>query len=302
MHRDRLSDLAVFLAVVADQSFTQAAARLGTSQSAVSNAVARLEAALGLRLLNRTTRKVSPTQAGARLAEGVSPCFDTIAAQVASLSTLRDTPSGLVRIATSERAAETVLWPKLSALMAEHPAIQVELVVDSRFTDIVGDGFDAGVRLGESIDQDMIAVRIGPDMRMALVGSPAYLDRAGVPEHPRDLLQQSCINLRQQTRGNLYVWEFAQTDQALNVRVDGPLTFNMPTLCVAAACDGHGLTYLPEDHVAAPLADGRLRRVMEDWSQPFAGYHLYYPNRRQTSPAMALVIARLRWPAAAEKV
>ena len=295
MKREHLADLAVFLTVVQARGFTQAAAQLGTSQSAVSLAVRRLEEALGIRLLNRTTRKVAPTLAGERLAQGLSPAFTEIDAQVEALSSFRDKPSGLVRINCPSHAAETVLWPRLSTLAARHPDLEIELTVEQRFSDIVTDRFDAGVRLGESIDQDMIAVRIGPDMKMTVVGAPGYLARAGRPLHPRDLVAHACINLRLDTRGDLYVWEFAKEDQRLNVRVKGALTFNSSALCLAAALDGHGLALLPEDRTDALVAEGRLTRVLEDWSPVFSGYHLYYPSRRQTSAALALVIDHLRW-------
>ncbi|NBZ89845.1 LysR family transcriptional regulator [Stagnihabitans tardus] len=295
MKRETLPDLAVFLAVVEAKGFTQAAARLGTSQSAVSLAVRRLEEALGVRLLNRTTRKVAPTLAGERLAQGLSPAFTEIDAQVAALSSFREGPSGLVRINCPSHAAETALWPRLSPLVAKYPDLELELTVEQRFSDIVTDRHDAGVRLGESIDQDMIAVRIGPDMRMTVVGSPDYFARAGKPLHPRDLVGHACINLRLDTRGDLYVWEFAREGQALNVRVTGALTFNSSALCLAAALDGHGLALLPEDRTDALVAEGRLARALEDWSPVFAGYHLYYPSRRQISPALQLVIDHLRW-------
>lgn len=295
MQREHLADLKVFLAVVDERGFTQAAARLGTSQSAVSNAVQRLEASLGLRLLNRTTRRVAPTQAGERLAAGLAPCFHEIDAQIEALSALRDRPSGLIRINCSVHAAETILWPKLSQLLPDYPELEVEIVTESRFSDIVSDKFDAGVRLGESIDQDMIAVRIGPDQRLALVGTPEYFARAGRPLHPRDLVGHACINLRLETRGNLYVWEFGKDDVELNVRVTGPLTFNTPILCRAAARDGCGLALLPEDMVEDDIREGRLARALEDWSPPYPGYHLYYPSRRQASPAMALLVEHLRW-------
>ncbi len=296
MKREHLADLAVFLAVVQAKGFTQAAARLGTSQSAVSLSVRRLEETLGIRLLNRTTRKVAPTQAGERLAQGLSPAFTEIDAQIDALSSFRDRPAGLVRINCPSHAAETVLWPRLSPLVTRYPDLELELTVEQRFSDIVTDRHDAGVRLGESIDQDMVAVRIGPDMTMTVVGAPAYLARAGRPLHPRDLVAQACINLRLDTRGDLYVWEFAKDGQTLNVRVKGALTFNSSALCLAAAVDGHGLALLPRDRTDSLVAEGRLERVLDDWSPVFSGYHLYYPSRRQMSPALALVIDNLRWP------
>lgn len=296
MDRERLADLRIFLAVVEERGFTQAAARLRTSQSAVSNAVRRLEEHLDIRLLNRTTRRVAPTQAGERLAAGVAPCLEQIDDQVDALSAFRDRPAGLIRIATSARAAEKILWPKLSPLLREYPEIEVELVVEQKFTDIITERFDAGVRLGESIDQDMIAVQIGPEMRMALVGAPEYFRYKGTPGHPRDLLNHSCINLRLETRGNLYAWEFEEDGRPLNVRVEGQLTFNRPGLCRNAAVDGHGLAYLPEDQVDEDLDAGRLLRALEGWCPSFPGYHLYYPSRRQSSPALNVLIERLRRP------
>lgn len=301
MRREHLVDLKVFLAVIEEQGFTQAAARLGTSQSAVSTAIRRLEDELGLRLLNRTTRKVGPTLAGQRLAAGLAPCFDEIDAQIDALSSLRERPSGLLRINCSAHAAETILWPKISRLLPDYPELEVELAVESRFSDIVADRFDAGVRLGESIDRDMIAVRIGPDLRMTVVGTPGYLAAAGCPTHPRDLVDHACINLRLETRGDLYVWEFSQNGQPLNVRVTGPLTFNTSALCRAATLDGHGLALLPEDQTDEDVAAGRLERVLVQWSPSFTGYHLYYPSRRQSSSALALLVDHLRWKGAAAK-
>lgn len=292
MHRDTLPDLSLFLTVIEEGSFTRAAARLGTSQSAVSLAIRRLEETLGLRLLNRTTRKVAPTEAGERLAQGLAPSFAEIAAQVAAAAALRDQPGGLVRINCHTHAAETVLWPRLSALMARHPGLEIELAVESRFTDIVAGRFDAGVRLGESLEQDMIATRIGPDLRMGVVAAPAYLARAGAPDHPRDLVRHDCINLRLDTKGDLYAWEFAQ---GITVRVTGRLTFNTSALRLSAALEGHGLTYLPEDQTEPFVQSGALVRVLPDWSPSFAGYHLYYPSRRQNPPALAIVIEHLRW-------
>jgi DNA-binding transcriptional LysR family regulator len=292
MRRDTLPDLSLFLTVVEEGSFTRAAARLGTSQSAVSLGIRRLEESLGLRLLNRTTRQVAPTAAGERLAQSLAPSFAEIAAQVAAAAALRDQPGGLVRINCPAHAAETVLWPRLSTLMAQHPGLEIELTVEGRFTDIVAGRFDAGVRLGESLDQDMIAARIGPDLRMGVVAAPAFLARAGEITHPRDLVRHDCINLRLETKGGLYAWEFTQ---GLTVRVTGRLAFNTSALCRTAALEGHGLAYLPEDQTAPFVESGQLVRVLPTWSPSFAGYHIYYPSRRQTPPALALVIEHLRW-------
>ncbi|MFC3182268.1 LysR family transcriptional regulator [Cypionkella sinensis] len=295
MKRDELGDLSAFLAVIEAGSFTKAAAQMGTSQSALSHTVARLEARLGLRLLNRTTRRVGPTEAGEQLAATLRPCFDEIEARLASLSALRDKPAGLVRISSSALAAEMILWPMIEALAPDYPEVRIEVNVESRFTDIVAERFDAGVRLGESLDRDMIAVRIGPDMSMALVASPDYLGRHGSPSAPQDLVHHACINLRLPTMGNLYAWEFAQNGRPLNVRVEGPLTFNLPGLCLNAARAGLGLAFVPEPYVTEDLAQGRLVRLLAEWCPVFPGFHLYYPSRRQTSPAMALVVQRLRW-------
>lgn len=293
--RDELGDLAVFVAVSEERSFTRAAARLSTSQSAVSNAMRRLEDHLGLRLLSRTTRSVSPTEAGEALLATLRPALGDIRASLDALAHFRGTAAGLVRITTSRHAAETLLWPAVDAVLARYPEIEVELCIDGALTNIVADRFDAGVRLGESVEKDMIAVRIGPDLRLAVVGSPAYLARAGVPQSPRELPDHRCINLRMATRGNLYAWEFERGDQTLNVRVGGPLVVNDSAMAVGAALAGHGLACVIEDdalkgHVAA----GRLVRVLEDWCPPFAGHHLYYPSRRNLSPAFRAVLDELR--------
>lgn len=297
MKRDELGDLSAFLAVIEAGSFTKAAARLGTSQSALSHTVQRLEARLGLRLLNRTTRHVGPNEAGEQLAATLRPCFDEIAAKIDTLSSMRDKPSGLVRITSSALAADMILWPIIARLLPEYPDVKIEVNVESRFTDIVTERFDAGVRLGESLEKDMIAVRIGPDMTMALVASPDYLTRNGCPAEPQDLVHHACINLRLPTLGNLYAWEFVKNGRPLNVRVEGPLTFNVPGLCLNAARTGLGLAFVPEPYVTDDLAQGRLIRALEDWCPVFPGFHLYYPSRRQTSPAMRLIVDQLRWKA-----
>lgn len=294
MQRDELGDLQAFLAVAEAQSFTKAAAQLGTSQSSLSYTVQRLEARLGVRLLNRTTRKVAPTEAGERLAAALRPCFDTIEGEIAALGELRDKPSGLVRITSSLHAAETLLWPAVSRLLPDYPDIKVEIITESRFADIIGERFDAGVRLGESLDKDMIAIPISPELRMALVGAPDYFKSHGVPRHPQDLVHHACINLRLETLGNLYAWEFEKGGRALNVRVDGPLTFNASQLALRAACDGLGLTFLPENMVLPHIASGALQRALVDWCPPFPGYYLYYPSRKQLSPALRLIVDALR--------
>jgi DNA-binding transcriptional LysR family regulator len=296
MRRDDLVDLNAFLAVAAERSFTRAAARLGTSQSALSHAVRRLETRLGVRLLARTTRSVSPTEAGDRLLETLRPAFDEIDAELAGLSELRDKPAGNIRITTGDHAAETILWPALAGLLADFPDIRVELVLDIGFTDIIAQRFDAGVRLGESVARDMIAVRIGPDMRMAVVAAPSYLARKKkLPSTPQDLADHDCINLRMPTLGGLYAWEFEKGGRELRVRVEGQLVFNDVRLIRRAAIDGFGLAYLFEDQVEPDIAAGRLVRLLDDWCDPFPGYHLYYPSRRQQSPAFALLVEALRY-------
>ncbi len=295
MRRDDLADLLAFLAVAEHRSFTRAAARLGTSQSALSHTLRRLETKLGVRLLTRTTRSVAPTEAGERLAQTLRPAFDDIDAKLAALTALRDKPAGVVRINSSENAAQSILWPAVRRLLPDYPDIQVELVVEGGLIDIVSERFDAGVRLGEQVAKDMIAVRIGPDLRMAAVAAPAYLADHPPPLTPQDLAAHACINLRLATHGDLYAWEFEKDGRELKVRVTGPLVFNTPALVVQAALAGFGLAFIPEDHVARELADGRLTRVLEDWCPPFSGYHLYFPSRRQQSPAFAVVVEALRW-------
>jgi DNA-binding transcriptional LysR family regulator len=297
MQRDELSDLMVFQAVAEERSFTRAAARLGTSQSALSQTVRRIESRLGIKLLARTTRSVAPTEAGQQLLETLTPALDAISARLVAIGRLRDTPAGLVRITCSRHAAETVLWPAIDRVLSHYPDIQVELSLDGALTNIVSDRFDAGVRLGEQVEKDMIAVRIGPDLRMAVVGSPDYFARAGKPASPRDLPQHRCINTRMATRGNIYAWEFEQGAHTLNVRVEGPLIVNdmVPAICAAEA--GHGLAYVMEDRVSAQLAAGTLVRVLDDWCPPFAGHHLYYPDRHDLPPAFAAVVRELRYGA-----
>ena len=295
MARESLDDLTAFVAVARERSFTRAAARLGVSQSALSHTIRGLEEALGLRLLARTTRKVAPTEAGERLLATVGPRFDEIAAEIAALSALRDRPAGALRINTSEHAANTILWPALARLLPDYPDIQIELIIDQGLTDIVAQRYDAGVRLGEQVAKDMIAVRIGPDLRMAVVGSPSYFMGRPPPKTPHDLTAHDCINLRLATLGGLYAWEFEKDGRALNVRVEGRLVFNDPPLVLAAAEAGFGLGCVLEDHAQRQLDDGRLVRVLGDWCPPFAGYHLYYPSRRQPTPAFALLMEALRY-------
>lgn len=295
MRREELGDLMAFLAVAEARSFTRAAAKLGTSQSALSHTVRRLETRLGLRLLTRTTRNVAPTDAGLRLIETLRPAFDEIDGELAALSALREKPAGTIRITTSGNAAETILWPALARLLPRYPDIKVELSIDLALTDIVAQRFDAGVRLGEQVAKDMVAVRIGPDLRMAVVGAPSYFANRPPPKTPQELTDHACINLRLPTLGGLYAWEFERHGRALNVRVDGPLVFNDVPLILKAATEGFGLACVLEDHVADDIAAGRLVRVLEDWCPPFAGYHLYYPSRRQPAPAFTLLVEALRY-------
>jgi DNA-binding transcriptional LysR family regulator len=284
-----------FAAVARERSFTKAAAQLGVSQSALSHTIRGLEERLGLRLLTRTTRSVAPTQAGDRLYQTVGPRFAEIEAEVAALSELRDKPAGTVRITAGEHAANATLWPALEKILPSYPDIKVEITVDYGLTDIVAERFDAGVRLGEQVAKDMIAVRIGADLRMAVVGSRSYFERRKRPQTPRDLTAHECINLRLPTYGGLYTWEFEKNKREFKVHVEGQLVFNNIALRLNAARAGLGLAYLPEDQVEADIAAGRLVRVLGDWCPPFSGYHLYYPSRRQSSPAFARVVESLRY-------
>jgi len=295
MSRPNANDLLAFLAVARARSFTRAAAQLGLSQSALSHTIRGLEERLGLRLLTRTTRSVAPTEAGERLLRSVGPRLDEIDAELAALSELRDKPAGTIRITSGEHAAEAILWPALARLLPHYPDIKVELIIDYGLTNIVAERYDAGVRLGEQVAKDMIAVRIGPDMRMAVVGAPSYFARRPRPKKPPDLTAHDCINLRLPTYGGLYAWEFEKRGRELKVRVEGPLVFNNIALRLNAALAGFGLAYLPEDQVETQLADGRLIRVLADWCPPFSGYHLYYPSRRQPTPAFGLLVDALRY-------
>lgn len=301
MRRDELGDLTAFLAVAEERSFTRAAARLGTSQSALSHTIRRLEAGLGLKLLARTTRSVAPTEAGERLLETLGPALAAIDDRLATLSALRETPAGRVRINTSRHAGETILWPALERILPLYPDIHVELVVEQGLADIVADRFDAGVRLGEQVERDMIAVRIGPDLRMAVVGAPAYFDLRPAPRTPHDLTAHDCINLRLASLGGFYSWEFEKDGRTLNVRVEGRLAFNDVPLILRAAEAGLGLACVPDDYVGPQLVEGRLVRVLEDWCPPFPGYHLYYPSRRQPTLAFELLVDALRWRGGPER-
>jgi DNA-binding transcriptional LysR family regulator len=295
MQRDEMADLTAFAVVAEERSFTRAAARLGMSQSALSQVMRRLEARLGLRLLTRTTRSVAPTQAGEQLLETLVPALGELDSKLRTLTELRDKPAGSIRITSVEHATKTVLYPALRKLLPDFPDIKVEIVSDYSLADIVADRFEAGVRLGEDIDKDMIAVRIAPDLQNAIVGSPAYLERNPPPLVPQDLVRHQCINLRISAARGFYLWDFEKEGHALKVRVDGQLAFNTLDMLTEAALDGFGLAHVPFDQVEPYLASGQLMRVLADWSKPFPGYHLYYPSRRQPTSAFALLVERLRY-------
>jgi DNA-binding transcriptional LysR family regulator len=295
MAKANLNDLAAFLAVARERSFTRAAAQLGVSQSALSHTLRQLETRLGLRLLTRSTRSVAPTEAGERLLRNIGPRFEEIEAELDALSELRDRPSGTIRITTGEHAANTVLWPKLEKLLPKYPDIKVELTVDYGLTDIVAGRYDAGVRYGEQVGKDMIAVRIGPDMRFIAAATPAYFAERSAPKKPQDLVTHVCINMRLPTYGGLYAWEFEKAGRELKVRVEGQLILNTTSQILTAALAGFGIAFLPEDLMAPHIAKGRLKPVLQDWCPPFPGYHLYYPSRRQSAPAFALFVDALRY-------
>ena len=294
MARRNLNDLLYFVTVAREGSFTRAASLLGVTQSALSQSVSGLETRLQIRLLRRTTRSVSPTAAGERLLNAIGNRFDEIEAELDELTELRDKPAGTVRITCGDYVLHSILLPKLTPLMREYPEIKLEFDVNYGFRDIVADRFDAGVRMGKTIDKDMIAVPIGPPMRLAVVGSPGYFESRPVPKVPQDLMQHACINQRMQSSGGLYVWDFERRGRQVNVRVDGPLIFNTTKPQIDAALAGLGLSLLPEDELMPYLESGQLVRVLEDWCPSFEGYHLYYPSRRQPSPAFSLVVAALR--------
>ena len=295
MARSSINDLVAFLAVAQDQSFTRAAAKLGVTPSALSHAIKGLEERLGLRLLSRTTRNVSPTEAGERLMRSIAPHFEQIEAEIASLSELRDKPAGTIRIACSDYVIDTIFRPMLKEFLPKYPDIKVELAIDNGFTNIVEQRFDAGVRMGEAVAKDMIAVRIGPDWRFTVVGSPEYFERRSKPETPQDLTNHVCINMRLVSAGGLYAWEFAKDGRELNVRVEGQLAFNSVLPVLNAALDGHGLAYVPEDLSRPYLASNQLVEVLEEWCPTIQGYHLYYPSRRQTSPAFSAFLAAVHY-------
>lgn len=295
MARQNINDLLAFRAVARERSFTRAAAQIGVSVSALSHTIRGLEERLGVRLLARTTRSVAPTEAGERLLATIGPHFDEIEAGLAALRELRDEPAGTIRVTASDHAAEAVLWPALATFLPEHPNIHVEISIDLALRDIVAERFDAGIRIGERIARDMIAVRIGPDIRMAVVASPAYFAARAQPKTPHDLSAHNCINLRLPTLGGLYAWEFEKGRRPVNVRVEGQLVVNNIAVARQAALAGLGLAYLPEDYVRQHLDSGALVRVLASWTPPFPGYHLYYPSRRHHSPAFALLIDALRY-------
>lgn len=294
MARTDLNQLTWFQAVAEERSFTKAAAKLGVAQSTLSHTIKQLEARMGIRLLSRTTRNVAPTAAGERLLATLAPRIAEIEEEIASLTALGEKPSGWIRLTLSDHALESVVWPKLKQVLNAYPDICVELILDSTFRNIVEEGFDAGVRLGESVEKDMIAVRIGPNWRLVAVASPAYLDAHGVPERPQDLVRHICINMRHETAGGLYAWEFEKDGQELRVRVSGQLAFNNSYAMIDAAVSGYGIAYVPENIVEQQTASGELVRVLDDWSPFFDGYFLYYPSRRQNLPAFKVIVDALR--------
>lgn len=294
MARENINDLLAFIAVARERSFTRAASRMGVSQSALSHTIRQLEARLGVRLLTRTTRAVSPTEAGERLLQGIGPHFDEIEAQVDALNDLRDTPAGTIRISASDYAISSVLWPKLQKFLPRYPDIKVELMLDNGLTDIVTERYDAGVRMGEQLAKDMISARIGPDFRFAVVGTPVYFAEHPVPEHPQDLVQHRCINYRFQTSGGLWAWDFEKDGRELKIRVDGQLAFNNIFHVLDAALAGAGLAFVPEEIARDHIRAGKLIRVLEDWCAYWDGFYLYYPSRRQSSPAFVALLDALR--------
>jgi DNA-binding transcriptional LysR family regulator len=300
MQRGNLEDLRALVAVGHERSFTKAAAKLGISQSALSQTIRQLESRLGMRLLTRTTRSVSLTEAGERLVRTVAPRFEEIEVELQALSELREKPAGTIRITAGDHAVRSVLWPKLTKFLPKYPDIKVEVMIDYGLTDIVAERYDAGVRWGEQVASDMIAVRIGPDVRFAVVGAKSYFAKRSPPRTPQDLISHNCINLRLPTYGGLYAWEFEKDDRELKVRVEGQLVFNGIFEVLDAALAGLGLAYVPEDLAQPHLTKGRLKRVLEEWCAPWTGYHLYYPHRRQSSPALALLVDALRYRAAAQ--
>ena len=292
--KENFNDLMAFLVVAKERSFTRAAAQLGVSQSALSHAMRGLEERLNIRLLTRTTRSVSPTEAGERLLKNIAPHFSEIELQIAALSELRDKPAGTIRISSAEHAANNIILPKLKDFLAHYPDIHVEITIDYSMIDIVQQGYDAGIRTGELLANDMIAMRISPDIQMAVVATPAYFKQYGVPEIPQDLMNHNCINLRLPTYNTIYAWEFAKHKQIQKIHVKGQLTFNLTSQRLAAALLGLGVAYVPKDMAAPYLSNGTLVSVLEEWCECFSGYFLYYPNRRHASPAFKLLLEALR--------
>jgi DNA-binding transcriptional LysR family regulator len=295
MQRGKFDTLLDFLAVARARSFTRAAAQLGVSQSTLSQTIRQLEERLGVRLLTRTTRSVSPTEAGERLLRNIGPRFEEIEAELGAISDLREHPAGNIRITVGDHPYKTVLWPKLTKLLRDYPDIKVDIVIENALTDIAAEGFDAGVRLGEQVAKDMIAVRIGPEVRFAVVGAKSYFANRPPPVTPQQLTGHTCINLRLPTHGGLWAWDFERDGRELKVRVEGQIILNNIFDVVDAALDGFGLAYVPEDLAEPHIRKGRLIRVLDEWCPPWPGYHLYYPSRRQTSPAFALLIDALRY-------
>ncbi|WP_313206972.1 LysR family transcriptional regulator [Stenotrophomonas sp.] len=295
MSIENYDQLAMFALVARERSFTRAAAQLGMSQPALSRSMRQLEERLGVRLLARTTRSVSPTEAGEQLLRVIAPRFEEIDSELAQLNAYRDKPAGRLRITAGEHAALTVMQPVLGRLLPAHPDLNIEVIVDYGLTDIVAEGFDAGIRMGEQVAKDMIAVRVGPDMRMAVVGSPGYFQRHPKPKSPHDLTRHNCVTIRLPTHGGIFAWEFEKKGQELKVRVEGQLVFNNIALRLGAALEGLGLAYMPEDLVRNHVQEGALVHVLQDWCPSFPGYHLYYPSRRQSSPAFTVLRDALRY-------
>lgn len=295
MARQDFNDLLWFLAVAEEKSFTRAAAKLGVTQSTLSHTIKRLETRMGIRLLTRTTRSVATTEAGERLRQSLAPRVAEIEAEIAALMEFRDKPAGTIRLTLSDHAFDSLVWPKLRPALATYPDIKLELSIDNGLRNIVEDGFDAGVRLGESVEKDMIAVRIGPDWRMVAAASPDYFDAHPTPRHPQELIQHNCMNMRQTRGGGLYAWEFEKDGHELRVRVDGQLTFNASYAMVDAALKGYGIAFVPEDLVERHIASGNLVQVLDDWCPKFPGYYVYYPSRRQNLPAFKVIIDALRY-------
>ncbi|TIP30709.1 MAG: LysR family transcriptional regulator [Mesorhizobium sp.] len=295
MARQDFNDLLWFLAVAEEKSFTRAAAKLGITQSTLSHTIKRLETRMGIRLLMRTTRSVATTEAGERLRQSLAPRVAEIEAEIAALMEFRDKPAGTIRLTLSDHAFDSLVWPKLRPALAAYPDIKLELSIDNGLRNIVEDGFDAGVRLGESVEKDMIAVRIGPDWRMVAAASPDYFDAHPTPQHPQELIQHNCMNMRQTRGGGLYAWEFEKDGHELRVRVDGQLTFNASYAMVDAALKGYGIAFVPEDLVEHHIASGNLVQVLDDWCPKFPGYYVYYPSRRQNLPAFKVIVDALRY-------